>query len=314
MTGLAGGLWGVLATPFDGESLEVDSQSLVRHVRHQLSAGVTGLVVLGVTGEAARLSLDEQALVARVVAKEAKGVPLVLGLTSSEPVAAAATAALLQEATGRRDAAFMLQITTPDPVQLARDVAEIHRLTGSHIVLQDYPANTGVSITVESLSQVLDRCHGIDAVKWEAPPTAVAIRALTAGTTVPVYGGLGGLGLLDELAAGAAGAMTGFSFPEAIVDTLSAWDRGGFAAARAAYAPWLPLVNFEAQPMVGLAIRKALLQERGIMRCRSVRPPGMPLPDALLPSLRAHLEQLPKLTAPAKDQTAAVPGHGTSDG
>lgn len=295
MTGLARGLWGVLATPFDGVSLEVDSESLVQHVRHHLSAGVTGLVALGVTGEAARMTVDEQALVAGVVAKAARGVPLVLGLSNSEPGIASTTAARLQEATGRSDAVFMVQVTTPDAEHLARDLAEIHRATGSRLVLQDYPANTGVSITFESLRQVLDRCDYIDAVKSEAPPTAVAIQALTAGTTVPVYGGLGGLGLLDELAAGAAGAMTGFSFPEAIVHTLSAWDTGGFPAARAAYAPWLPLVNFEAQPIVGLAIRKALLQERGIIRSGRVRPPGMPLPEALLPSLRAHLEQLPKL-------------------
>lgn len=294
MKGLARGLWGVLATPFDGDSLEVDLQSLTRHVRDHLSAGVAGLVVLGVTGEASRLSVDEQAQVAGVVAREARGVPLVIGLTSLEPGVAACTATRLQEATGRPEAVFMVQVNTPDPEQLARGLAEIHHATGSHLVLQDYPANTGVSVTSESLGEVLDRCDYIDAVKSETPPTPVAIHALTSRTSVPVYGGLGGLGLLDELLAGAAGAMTGFSFPGAIVETLRAWERGGFAAARAAYAPWLPLVNFEAQAGVGVAIRKALLQERGVIRSRSVRPPGMALPDALLPSLRAHLEQLPR--------------------
>ena len=95
---------------------------------------------------------------------------------------------------------------------------------------------------------------------------------------MPVYGGLGGVGLLDELAAGAAGAMTGFSHPEGLQAALTAWADGGFRAAREAFAPWLPLVNFEAQPGVGLALRKEVLRRRGIIAESIVRPPAPKLP------------------------------------
>ena len=67
------------------------------------------------------------------------------------------------------------------------------------------------------LGDVVAQSPHVTAVKAEAPPTPVAVAELTARCTVPVFGGLGGVGLLDELAVGAAGAMTGFSFPEGLL-------------------------------------------------------------------------------------------------
>jgi 4-hydroxy-tetrahydrodipicolinate synthase len=101
------------------------------------------------------------------------------------------------------------------------------------------------------------------------------------------------VGLLDELAVGSAGAMTGFSHPEGLEAAISAFRAGGFAAAHAAYAPWLPLVNFEAQARIGLALRKELLRRRGAIACAAVRPPAPALPPALLPVLEEHLARTP---------------------
>ena len=64
--------------------------------------------------------------------------------------------------------------------------------------------------------EVLRECPFVAAVKAEAPPTPAAIGELTQHTDMPVFGGLGGVGLIDELAMGAAGAMTGFSHPEGL--------------------------------------------------------------------------------------------------
>jgi 4-hydroxy-tetrahydrodipicolinate synthase len=145
------------------------------------------------------------------------------------------------------------------------------------------------------LAAVVRRCPFVAAVKAEAPPTALSIARLTAEVSVPVFGGLGGQGLLDELAAGAAGAMTGFSCPEALVATVRAFAESGIEAACEAFAPFLPLVNFEQQPRVALALRKALFRERGLIADSAVRPPSAPLPEELLPILR---EQLAAALAP----------------
>ena len=114
-------------------------------------------------------------------------------------------------------------------------------------MVQDYPLASGIKITAESLRHALGPLEFIAAVKAEAPPTTPSIAALTERLTVPVFGGLGGIGLLDELAAGAAGAMTGFSFPEALLACVNNYAEGGYPAAREAFLPWLPLVNFEQQ-------------------------------------------------------------------
>ena len=287
---LAPGLWGVLATPFSGTQFAVDTDSLRREVQLYTAIPATGMVVLGVFGEGASLDTEEQALVVRTVAEEGKDAPLVVGLSARSTAVALEQARVAVQAAGSSLAALMVQANSSDPDVLAAHLTAVHRATGAGIVLQDYPVASGVSINAVQILEVLAQCPFIVAVKSEAPPTAAAIAALTRSTSVPVYGGLGGVGLLDELAAGAAGAMTGFSHPEGLQAALTAWADGGFPAARDAFAPWLPLVNFEAQPGVGLALRKEVLRRRGIISESIVRPPAPKLPQALADLIDAHLD------------------------
>lgn len=284
------GLWGVLATPFAGPRLAVDEASLRREV--QLFAGVpaTGLVALGVFGEGAALDTAEQALVVRTVAEQAPGTPLVVGLSARSTAVAVEQAGTAVAAAGDRLAGLMVQVHSADPRVLAAHLTAVHEASGAGVVVQDYPEASGVRISSAQLLETVRRCPFVVAVKSEAPPAAAAIAELTAGTAVPVFGGLGGVGLLDELAAGAAGAMTGFSHPEGLRAALTAWDEGGYPAARAAYQSWLPLVNYEAQPTVGLALRKEVLRRRGVLADAAVRPPAPAAPPALLALMADHLD------------------------
>lgn len=291
-THLAPGLWGVLATPFTGPALAVDDESLRAEVAMFAAVPATGLVVLGVFGEGAALDTTEQYDVVSVVAHEAGKTPLVVGLSSRSTAVAieqAATALKAVASAGAHLAAVMVQVNSADPRVLAAHLRAIHDATGAAVVVQDYPLSSGVTISSAQLLEAISGCAFVAAVKSEAPPTASAIAELTAGTDIPVFGGLGGVGLLDELAAGAAGAMTGFSHPEGLRATLVAWELGGYPAARAAFTPWLPLVNFEAQPGVGLALRKEILRQRGVFADAAVRPPARPLPPTLLALLPNHL-------------------------
>src|SRR5690606_33569386 len=124
---------------------------------------------------------------------------------------------------------------------------------------------------------------------------AAAAGVVAAGTTASVFGGCGGQGLLDELLGGAAGAMTGFSFPEGLVRTIDAWHEGGFAAASRALLPYLPLINFEQQAGIALAIRKDLMQRRGLIDHATVRPPATPFPAALSEHAQRHLDLVAEL-------------------
>lgn len=300
---LARGLWGVLATPFTGPELRVDEESLRGEVRLFVAVPATGLVVLGVFGEGAVLDSAEQDLVVRTVAQEAGSTPLVVGLSARSTAVAVEQARTAVAAAGENLAGLMVQVHSADPDVLVPHLQALFEVTGAGVVVQDYPESSGVRITCAQLLATVARCPFVVAVKSEAPPTSAAIVELTAGTGVPVFGGLGGVGLLDELAAGAAGAMTGFSHPEGLRTALSAWDDGGYPAARDAYAPWLPLVNFEAQPGIGLALRKEILRRRGVFADGRVRPPARSLPSSMMALMDAHLAAVPTTALP----TTALP-------
>ncbi len=268
------GLWGVLATPFHGPRLEVDLESLRREVDLYLRVPADGLVVLGVFGEGVALASDEQAAVVSEVAKTAPGTPLVVGVSARTTAVAIEQARTAAGAAGSGLAGVMVQANTTDPGVLAKHLAAVHEATGAGIVLQDYPEASGVRITADQILEVLAASPFVVAVKSEAPPTSAAIGRLTAATGVPVFGGLGGVGLLDELAAGAAGAMTGFSHPE-----------GSARGARRLGGRWL---HRRARCLRALA---AAGQLRGTAGRRARDPQGDPAPARRLRRLRRATSQ-----------------------
>ena len=289
---LAAGVWGVVATPFSGSTLEVDEASLTRLVQHYEGIGVAGLTVLGVFGEAAHLASAERRAVLETVV-DTVDLPLVVGATSLGTAPVIEEVRLAQEVVGNRLAGAMVQVCSGSAEVLNRHLRAIHEATGAGIVVQDYPLASGVTITSEALITAVRQLPFVVGVKAEAPPTTVAVAALSAALDVPTFGGLGGIGLLDELAAGSAGAMTGFSYPEGLIACLDAWRDGGYEAARQAFLPYLPLVNFEQQAKVALAIRKECLRQRGLIMESSVRPPATSMPEALVEQARRHLAAVP---------------------
>lgn len=287
---LAPGVWGVVATPFQGSTLDVDLDSLSQLVEHYEEIGATGLTVLGVFGEAAALTVDERRLVLET-AVECTGLPLVVGVTALATRPAIDEVLAAQAAAGERLAAVMVQANSLRPDLVVAHLDAIHRATGANVVLQDYPLASGVNISTPALISVVKACSFVTAVKAEAPPTSVAIAELTAAVGVSVFGGLGGQGLLDELLAGAAGAMTGFSYPEALVACVRAWQRGGYAAAGDALLPYLPLINFEQQAKIALAVRKECFVERGLIKDGGVRAPAAAFPEVLREAMLTHLDE-----------------------
>jgi 4-hydroxy-tetrahydrodipicolinate synthase len=284
------GVWGILATPFQDEDLSLDLGSLGRLVSFYRSIDATGVIALGVLGEAARLTEVERSQVLRVTVQAAQGMPVVAG------VAAVATAPAIEEAKRAAAAgamAVMVQVPMPDPGEVSDHIRQIAEASGLGVVVQDHPVSTGVSISPLALAQAVNDAGVAVAVKSEAPPTAPTIATLrTEIPDIPVFGGLGGVWLLDELLAGSAGSMTGLAVPEALVATVRAWESSGYEAARRVYATWMPLIVCEAHDKIGLAIRKEILRRRGLISGARVRPPGRSLPPSMLPVLDAHIRAI----------------------
>lgn len=283
------GVWGVLATPFGGSTFDVDDNGLAQLVEQADAAGVSGLTVLGVFGEAAQLSWTERRLVLETVL-DSTDLPLVVGCTGLATGPVVDEAAMAVELVGDRLAGVMVQVNSSDRVVLDHHLRAVHEATGADVVVQDYPVVSGVTIPVGVLAEVVAGSPHVTAVKAEAPPTPVAVAELTRRCAVPVFGGLGGINLLDELACGAAGAMTGFSYPEALVACVRAWDPENPGKSRAELLDFLPLITFEQQAGIALAIRKECLRRRGLIADSAVRPPARSLPESLVSVLAAHLD------------------------
>jgi 4-hydroxy-tetrahydrodipicolinate synthase len=141
-------------------------------------------------------------------------------------------------------------------------------------------------MSVEFLARLAGELPPGSAVKLEDPPTAPKTAALRASAPgVPVYGGLGGAALLPELDAGAVGTMTGFALPHVLVEIVQAHASGDRGRARRVFEHALPLLVFEAQPVVGLGLRKEILRRRGAIADATVRRPAPPLDEQTLAAL-----------------------------
>jgi 4-hydroxy-tetrahydrodipicolinate synthase len=252
------GTWFVLPTPFRQDGA-VDLESQERLVDAAISWGVDGLTAMGVTSEAAHLDRGERSQALGVVAEAARGrCPVVVGCSSPS---AADVRELIDEAAGHGARAAMVAVP---PGSALKDVPAFYGAIadrGLDIVVQDEPAATGVRVPVEVLYRCVEAARAT-AVKLEDPPTAPKIaRLLELRPGLRVFGGLGGAFALSELRRGASGTMTGFAFPE-ILEAIRRAVRRGDEAARI-FDRYLPLISFEAQPGVGLAVRKELLRRRG---------------------------------------------------
>src|SRR5207247_3105250 len=100
------------------------------------------------------------------------------------------------------------------------------------------------------------------------------ILAAAGDTPVAILGGLGGVFLLEELLAGTAGVMTGFAFPEVLVKVFTLYRAGQIDEAADVFYRFVPLMRFEFQEGVGMAIRKEVLRRRGALAHAGIRAPG----------------------------------------
>jgi 4-hydroxy-tetrahydrodipicolinate synthase len=134
----------------------------------------------------------------------------------------------------------------------------------------------------------------IQPVKMEDPPSPRKVCELRrlAGDSVRIYGGQGGVFLLEELRAGANGTMTGFAFPEILRDVVRAHQGGDGPGAAEIFYRYLPLIRFEFRDEIGLAVRKRIYRLRGVIRHDAIRSPGAELDDCSAQRLEELLSWL----------------------
>lgn len=272
------GVFNILATPFDSQ-LQVDWNSLRRLVNFQLERGAYGLTILGVLGEAAKLSVDERRQIVATVTETVAGrVPIVVGVSHPEikTCIALSQAAFAAGAAGVMIAPPRMDKPTDDAVIAL--YSELAEQIDQPIVVQDFPPVNGVIMSPDLLVTLAERIPNIRHLKLEDPPLMEKISAIRHSTDkYEIFGGLGGMFFLEELKRGAAGTMTGFAFTEILVAVFRAFRDGRMDAAERIFDRYLPLIRFENQPVINLTIRKELLRRRGAIADARLRDPFAPI-------------------------------------
>ena len=272
-----GGVFSVLPTPFSAAG-DFDSDSLGRVIDLFIADGVNGFTALGVTSEVARLTDAERDTVLDAVITRVSG---------RAPVVAGTTADGLRtciEYTKRAKAAGAAAVMISPPRMLkinsdavAKHFAEVASAVDIPIIVQDYPPISGYAMEASLLARIARDVPTARTIKLEDPPTpfkTARILDQTKGLNVAIFGGLGGVFLLEELMAGAAGAMTGFAFPAILVKIVSLYRSGKIDEAADVFYAKVPLMRFEFQEGIGMAIRKEVLRRRGAIANAAIRPPG----------------------------------------
>ena len=281
------GVCTITLTPFTEEG-DVDLGGIDSLARLYLDSGVHGLTILGIMGEAHKLSDAERSIVMqRYLEAAGDHVPVVVGCS------AAATKVTIEWAREAEEiGAAAVMVAPPNNVRNLDLVFEHYRRVAEAVslpvVVQDEPVNTGVVMPAAFIARVVNEIEGCRYVKLEEAPTTIKITSLLEKTEdrVGIFGGLGGMYFYEELSRGAVGIMTGFAYQEILVRTYELFSKGKKREAREHFFRYLPLIRFEAQLGVGgVSIRKEVFKLRGAISSSHVRFPAPALDEETLREL-----------------------------
>jgi 4-hydroxy-tetrahydrodipicolinate synthase len=279
----AAGVYAIAPTPFH-EDGAIDWQSIDRMVDFYFETGCDGLTVLGVLGEAGKLDAAEALAVAQRVITRANGKPVIVGVSAPGFAAMRSLARAVME----RGAAGVM-IAPPGTVRTDDQIAGYFRgaveAVGADVpwVLQDFPQVTGVVMAPPVIRRIVSENPSLMVLKHEDWPGLEKISMLRgyekyrAMRCISILVGNNGLFLDFELDRGADGANTGYAFPDMLVDCVRLAKSGKRDEAQDLFDAHLPLLRYEQQPGVGLAVRKYVLKRRGILASDAMRKPATPL-------------------------------------
>jgi 4-hydroxy-tetrahydrodipicolinate synthase len=279
----ASGVYPIAPTPFHDDG-RIDEQSTDRMTDFYLETGATGLTVLGMMGEAPKLDGAEALAIASRVIKRFGNLPVIVG------VSAPGFAAMRSLTQGVMDAgAAGVMIAPPSSLrtddQIVGYYASAIEAIGADVpfVIQDYPLSTSVVMTPGVIRRIVSdhaSCVMLKHEDWPGLDKISTLRRFEGDGSmrhISILTGNGGLFLDFEMERGADGAMTGYAFPDMLVDVVRLSQAGQRDAAHDLFDAHLPLVRYEQQQGAGLAVRKYVMMRRGILASDAQRKPGASL-------------------------------------
>ena len=305
------GVFVIAATPFDDRG-NLDLHSTDRLIDHYVGCGVAGITILGMMGEAHKLTPEESVRFTRRVLKRCGDrLPVVVGVSQSGLRG-------LGELAGKAMDAGAAGVMVAPPPGLRTDdevhgylMAVVEALgAGVPLCIQDFPQATGVPITVPIVLRLIAEAASFVMFKHEDCPGLTKLSRLRSESEagglrrLSILVGNGGLYYPLELGRGADGAMTGFAFPEMLVEIWRLAAERDLDSAEDLFDAYLPVVRYEQQPGFGLAVRKEILRRRGLIATSHVRRPGARLSATDHAELDRLLDRLSRRLA---DHGAGIP-------
>ena len=275
----ASGVYVIAPTPFHPDG-RVDEASIDRMTDFYAAVGCSGITVLGQLGEAPKLDAEEAlAVAARVIRRT--NLPVIVGVSAPGFAAMRTLARASMEA-----GAAGVMIAPPNTLRTDDSIVGYYRQAAEAIgadvpfVIQDYPLTFSVQMTPAVIRRIVQDNPSCVMLKHEDWPGLEKISALRgferdgSMRRVSILCGNGGLFLDFEVERGADGAMTGYCFPDMLVELVKLTQAGERERAHDLFDAHLPLIRYEQQPGVGLAVRKYVLMRRGILASDAQRKPA----------------------------------------
>lgn len=274
------GVYIIAATPFT-DTGAVDHDSIRSMVDFYVKHGVTGLTILGMMGEANKMTPEERRAIIDTVLARAGDLPVVVGVSDAGMANLADLSAYAMD----KGAAGVMVAPNAGPAREDRIEGYFHAVCDAlgadvPVCFQDFPLATGLPVSSALIRRLSQERAQIVMLKHEDWPGLTKISQLrkdeaTPGTArLSILTGNGGLYLPQELQRGADGAMTGFAYPEALVQTVALHHAGKVDEAEDLFDRYIPILRHESQPGFGLAVRKYILMRRGAIASAATRAPG----------------------------------------
>jgi 4-hydroxy-tetrahydrodipicolinate synthase len=293
------GIYNITPTPFQPDGA-LDEASLRRLTAFTRGTGVNGMTILGVLGEADKLTEGERDRVTALVIETAgAGFPICVGTTHAGTDGCIAYSRRAQELGAKAVMVAPPKLARTNDAALERHYLAVAEAVDIPVVVQDFPpASGGITMSVELIARLGAATPRLSFLKLEDEPAPMKVTQIRAASAeVKIFGGLGGMMFLEELRHGAIGTMTGFAFPEILVDIYKRFTAGDLDGATEVFYQFLPIIRFENQPRINLALRKHIYQLRGVIQHSRVRAPFTPVDADTLKDLDDILARLDLLAA-----------------
>ncbi len=288
------GVFNITPTPFleDGS---LDLPSIARLTAFTRDKGVDGMTILGVLGEADKLTESERDRVISATL-EAAGAdfPICVGTTHAGTDGCIAYSRRAQELGAKAVMVAPPKLARANDAALERHYKAVADAIDIPVVVQDFPPVVGgILMSVDLIARIADASPRCRFLKLEDEPSPMKVGQIrNACPDLVIFGGLGGMMFLEELRHGADGTMTGFAYPEILVDIHRRFSSGDVDGATDVFYRYLPLIRFENQPRINLAIRKHIYQRRGAITTARARAPFAPVDAETLADLDDILRRL----------------------